>query len=408
MDPDKRTFVYVGNWSFEANPDKGKGISIFSWDADTGELELIDTVCPDVAAGYLYLDQQNGILYSNDECGERRSQIGGGGYLLAFRIDPESGDLTLINKKETLSPEPSYICMDKSGRYMLTCHCADPFHVTKLVRREDGSFTNEVLFDDTALTMFRIEDGGSLGEICDIAVTDGSGGMGEHSQVNVDPVSGHTQLVRVISRLHSVVASPDGEMFAVCDKGMDKIYTFRIDGEAGRLIKLNEWEAPEVACFPRYSAFHPTKNVLYVNNENYALLNCFHYDEETGALERFNSLYMLPEDPGLVDGKPVGAQDILVNPNGKVLYCTLCGLNLIVVMSLNEEGVPAVSQLVDSRGNLPRGLALSPDGRFLLSGNMVSGDITLFSVDENGLLSDTGKTVEAVSPSAIRFYTKNL
>ncbi|MCD8342734.1 MAG: lactonase family protein [Clostridiales bacterium] len=400
-----KTFLYVGNWSFQAKPAKGKGISVFSYEPETGDLTLIETVCPEVAAGQLWLDAQRGILYSNDEYGERRGEVGGGGYLLAFAIDPETGRLTLMNQKDSLSPEPSYLCLDKSGKYLVTCHCADPWHVTKIVRHPDGSFGNEVLFDDTALVLFRVNEDGSLGDVCDVALTPGTGGKGPHSQVNVDPVSGHIQLVQVISRLHAVVASPSGELLAVCDKGMDRVYTYRIDREQGKLVALSCWEAPEVACFPRYAAFHPTKQVLYVNNENYAQLNSFHYDEETGALERFHKVYLLPEDPGMVDGKPVGAQDILAHPNGKVLYCTLCGLNLIVVCRLDEEGRPTPCQLVQSRGNLPRGIALSPDGRFLISGNMVSGDITVFSADEEGLLTDTGKTFPAVSPSALRFYT---
>lgn len=400
-----KTFVYVGNWSFQAKPEKGKGISIFEYEPEHGDLTLIETIRPDVAAGQLYLDARNRILYSNDECGERRGEIGGGGYLLAFRIDPESGKLTLMNQKDSLSPEPSYLWLDKGGKYLVTCHCGDPWHVTRIVKRPDGSFGNEVLFDDSALVLFRVNEDGSLGEVCDVSVNPGTGGKGENSQVNVDPVSGHIQLVEVLSRLHAVVGSPSGELLAVCDKGMDKVYTYRIDREEGRLCRLSEWTAPEVACFPRYCAFHPTENVLYVNNENLALLNSFHYDEATGKLERFDKVYLLEEDPGLVDGKPVGAQDILVHPNGKTLYCTLCGLNLIVVCRIGENGVPRPVQRINSRGNLPRGIALSPDGRFLLSGNMVSGDITTFAVDADGLLTDTGKTFEAVSPSAVRFLT---
>lgn len=402
----KKIYVYVGNWSFQAKPAKGKGISIFEYEPENGGLKLLETIRPDVAAGQLYLDAERGILYSNDECGERRGEVGGGGYVLAFKIDRETGKLTLMNRKDSLSPEPSYLWLDKSGKYLTACHCSDPWHVTRIVKRPDGSFANEVLFDDTALVLFRINEDGSLGEVCDVAITPGTGGKGEHSQVNVDPVSGHIQLVEVISRLHAVLASPSGEMLVTCDKGMDKVYTYRIDREKGKLVYLNQWTAPEVACFPRYAAFHPDpeKRVLYVNNENFAQLNSFHYDEKTGALERFHQVYLLPEDPGMVEGKPVGAQDIMVHPNGKVLYCTLCGLNLIVVCRLDENGVPTPVQRIQSRGNLPRGIALSPDRRFLLSGNMVSGDITTFAVDGEGLLTDTGKTFEAVSPSAVRFF----
>ncbi len=400
----KKTFVYVGNWSFEAKPQKGKGISVFSYTPQTGAMTLQETICPEVAAGQLCLDAARGILYCSDECGERRGEIGGGGYLLAFRIDPKTGRLTKINQKDSLSPEPSYLYLDHKGNYLVTCHCADPWHVTKICRHPDGTYGNEVLFDDTALVMFRLQEDGALGDICDVSITQGAGAHGAHSQVNVDPVSGHIQLVQVISRLHAVVASPDGEMLVVCDKGMDKIYTYRIDREKGKLVFLNQWDAPETACFPRYAAFHPGKPVLYINNENYAQLNVFHYEETSGAIERFRKVFLLPENPGLVDGKPVGAQDILVHPNGRVLYCTLCGLNRIVVCRLDPQGVPTPVQQIDCRGVLPRGIALSPDGRFLLSGNMMSGDITLFAANEEGLLQDTGKTFPAVSPSAIRFY----
>ncbi len=400
-----KTFVYVGNWSFQAKPEKGKGISIFEYEPENGALTLLETICPDVAAGQLQLDKENLVLYSVDECGERRGEIGGGGYLIAFKIDPTTGKLTLMNKKDSLSPEPSYLWLDKEGKYLVTCHCGDPWHVTKIVKRPDGSLGNEVLFDDSSLVMFRINEDGGLGDACDVSINPGTGGKGEHSQVNVDPVSGHIQLVEVLSRLHAVVGSPSGNMLAVCDKGMDKVYTYRIDREHGKLIKLSEWTAPEVACFPRYCAFHPTENILYVNNENFAGVNSFRYNEETGELDRFDMVYLLEKDPGKVDGKPVGAQDIMVHPNGKVLYCTLCGLNLIVVCRIGEDGAPRPVQRICARGNLPRGIALSPDGRFLLSGNMVSGDITLFAVDDEGLLTDTGKTFEAVSPSAIRFFT---
>jgi 6-phosphogluconolactonase (cycloisomerase 2 family) len=407
-DMSEKIFAYVGNWSFQPNPQKGKGISVFQFFPENGDLKLLETVRPDVAAGQLHLDGKRKILYAVDERGERRGEIGGGGYVMAFRIDPVTGKLTFIAERESLAPEPSYLCLDKSGKYLVACHCSDPFHVTKIVRRPDGTYGNEVHFDDTALVMFRIGEDGSLGDICDVAITEGTGGKSPRAKVNVDPVSGHIQLVQVLSRQHSVVASPSGEMLAVCDKGMDRIYTYRIDRANGKLIHLDTWIAEEVACFPRYAAFHPVLPVYYANNENYAGMNSFHYDEQSGKLTLLKKLFLLPQDPGLVEGKPVGAQDILVHPNGKVLYITLCGLNLIVVCELDAAGLPTEKQLIDSNGRMPRGLALSPDQRFLLSGNMLSGDITTFAVNDDGTLTSTGRTWDAVSPSAIRFFTAQL
>ena len=75
-----------------------------------------------------------------------------------------------------------------------------------------------------------------------------------------------------------------------------------------------------------------------------------------------------------------------------------------MVLSVGEDGIPAVKQNIPSGGNLPRGINISPDGRFLVSGNMVSGDITTFFIHENGMLESTGKLYKAVSPSAIQFF----
>ena len=397
----KKMYAIVGNWGFAPAP---KGISIFDYDPDTGDLKLIETIRQDIAAGQLYLDAENQIVYAVNECGERRGEIGGGGYLLSFKIDPVTGKLTQMNERESLLSEPSYICMSKSKKYIMTCHCADPWHVTKIVRHDGGTFGNEVLFDDTALVLFKVNEDGTIGSACDVAITTGTGGKGPHSRKTVDPVTNHIQLVEVISRLHAIVGSPDGKMFVACDKGMDKLITFALDEENGKFIMLDEYSTEEVGCFPRYGAFHPTLPVFYANNENLALLNCFHYDEK-GKLELFAKISLLFKEVGLVDGKPVGAQDIMVHPDGKTLYVTLCGLNYIVVVSLDEEGRPTLKQTIDSGGNLPRGICLSPDGRYLLSGNMVSGDITTFRVLDEGTLESTGKIYQAVSPSAIKIYT---
>ena len=36
----KRIYAYVGNWSFEPHPAKGKGISIFDYEPESGALTL--------------------------------------------------------------------------------------------------------------------------------------------------------------------------------------------------------------------------------------------------------------------------------------------------------------------------------------------------------------------------------
>lgn len=396
----EKSYAIVGNWGFAQAP---KGITTYEYCPETGDLKLIGTVRPDIAAGQLCINQESGMIYVCNEVGERRNEIGGGGYILAFRIDPETGALTMINEKESLCPEPSYICLDQSKKYLVASHCADPWHVTKIERRPDGTYDNKVLFDDTGLVLFRVREDGSIGDICDIAITESSNGKSEAAQKTVDPLSGHIQVVEVLSRLHCVLPSPDGSIYVTCDKGMDRIYTFGIDREQGKLKMLDRFDA-DYKVFPRYAGFHPTLPIIYVNNEFRSILYTLAYDRETGKMTLLDTCELLFEDPGLIDGRPAGAQDILISPDGSTLYCSIFGLNAISVLHLDEKGIPTLKQVLPSRGDMPRGLQLSPDGRFLYSGNMLSRNITVFAVRADGTLEDTGRTIEAVSPSAIRFY----
>lgn len=396
----ERIFVIVGNWGFAPAP---KGITIYEYSPENGDLKLIETTRPDIAAGQLYLDQQRGIVYVCDECGERRGEIGGGGYVLAFQIDSVTGKLELINERESLCPEPSFVCMDKYRKYLLVCHCADPWHVTKVVRGEDGVFLNQVLFDDAGLVMFAIKEDGSIGRVCDISVTPGTGGKGADSEVNIDPVSGHMQLVQVLSRQHCVVPSPDGGLYVVCDKGMDCIYTYRIDYEKEKLIQLDCFPVSP-KTFPRYVSFHPTLPIFYVNNEIEAAVYVFTYEKNSGKMELRSQVPLLFQEVGYMEGKPVGAQDILTAPDGNTLYCSLVGVHSISVLKLDAEGTPVLVQVIPCGGRMPRGIQISPDRKFLLSGNMLSHDITVFGILEDGTLYDTGKKFDAVSPSALRFF----
>ncbi|MCC8101868.1 MAG: lactonase family protein [Clostridiales bacterium] len=264
-----------------------------------------------------------------------------------------------------------------------------------------GSYGNKVLFDDAGLTLFRINEDGSLGDICDILITPLSGGLGSNSRIDVDKKTGRFQLIEVISRQHSIVANPSSEIFALCDKGMDRIYTYRLDRDKGKIVPLDEFDA-EVGCFPRYGVFHPSLPMYYANNETEATLNSFHYDETTGKLDRFSYKTLLLEDS---DGRKQGSQDILVHPNGKALYVSLSGdFNYLATLRLNEKGIPSLVQNIPCGGIFPRGIAISPDERFLLSGNIRSGNITTFRILPDYTLESTGMIYDAVSPSAIRFY----
>ena len=188
---------------------------------------------------------------------------------------------------------------------------------------------------------------------------------------------------------------------------MDRVYTFGVDDENNELVLLDTY-VDDLGVFPRYSTFHPVKPVFYTNNERKCEIHVFGYTED-GKMNLVQKVDLLTDEykdkEYAINCRPMGAQDILAHPNGKVVYCTVeGGDNLLVTLKVKEDGTLELAQNVDCEGTMPRGICISPDGRFLLSGNLTSGDVTVFAIDDEGMLSYTGNKYEAVSPSAIRIF----
>jgi len=393
---EKKYYAIAGQW--RPGQVGALGIKCYRYDPDTGCLDLIETVRGDITAGQLCVDTKRNMVYVVDEIGHIRGDLGGGAYVYAFRMDTETGKLTLVSEKRSLAAYPCYLCLDPTGKYLLVSHNSDREHVTKITQREDGSFTSEIVYDDAALVMFRVNDDGSLDDICDLSITP-SGGMGNPRAKVMARDGKIAATVGVMSHLHSVSRNADGTLFAVCDMGMGIIYTYHIDRAGGKLVPVNRYDE-DVERQVRYSAFHPTQSYLYVNCEKSPYILGYKYRAEDGALENICKVRAVPGDTKV----EAGGNDLLIHPNGKYLYCSNIS-NTISLMEIAGDGMLTLKQSIDCGGNRPRALCLSPDHRFLFCGNNRSGTITSFSVAADGTLTPTGMTVDDVMPSALAIFS---
>ncbi len=375
-------YALVGNFGFAPGP---KGIGVYRYNPATAQMKWIETVFEEVNVGHQSIDEERGIIYIVNECPSQRGQTGGGGYVLALQINPQSGRLSLLNEKPTLSQEPCYICLDITKRYLIVSHHADFGFVTKVVKGENG-YSTQVIFDDTALVLFRINDDGSLGDVCDVSVMTGEGAASPH------PTARH----------HSVVMNPSGELIIVPDKGLEKFHTYHLDRADGKLVQL-QTTVVEPGLIPRYGVFHPTLPIFYANFEKKAIVNAYQYDAAKGELELIHSVPSLVGDKA-AENKAEPA-DILIHPNGKTLYVSIRGTNTISVLDVDAAGAIALRDVIDCGGVNPRGLYISPDTRFLFAANMNSGNVAAFTIEPDGTVCATGTGVKAGSPGSIRIIT---
>jgi 6-phosphogluconolactonase len=390
---DSDTFVYVGCWqpqpsNWASPPTSEKGFGIFKYNPKTGDLELFTTVYDKVSVGQTCLDSKRNILYCVDErmvhfeSGERRS----GSLIYAFAINPKTGDLTEINRRPSLGSLPSYVAVDATGKYLIVTHHTNNTPVNKTVKDASGKYRSVFGYEDAATVLFRLKNDGSIGDACDVYIHSGSG---------PDPEQTHP-------RIHSVMMSPSGNLFAVCDKGGDKLYFFRINRKTEKLEVCGEPYKSFPGSAPRYSVFHPKRPYFYMNHEIKPVISAFRYDE-SGKLQLIHAVDVLAE--GTKFDRTTMSSDIRIHPSGKYLYDLIRGLNMISVFAIKEStGEIERIQTVTLDGKGPRGCAVSPDGRFILIALLDDQKVVVWAIGEDGKVSPTGKSVKQPNPGNVTFF----
>jgi 6-phosphogluconolactonase len=189
-------------------------------------------------------------------------------------------------------------------------------------------------------------------------------------------------------------------MVVVCDKGCDRVYTYRVASGShtlaeGKVLKTE----PGIA--PRHSSFHPRLPYVFVVNERQSSLSSYRYDAGTADISLVQTVPTIPADYTR-NNSPA---DVHVHPNGTFVYSSNRGHDSIAIFRIDEaSGRMTLVDIVSTQGATPRGFNFEPGGRFLFSANQGTGNIVTFAVDpESGKLTATGAKVEMPRPVCVQF-----
>jgi 6-phosphogluconolactonase (cycloisomerase 2 family) len=338
--------AYVGCRTSSARGARGEGLSVFR----VGETwERLQVLAGPANPSYLAFGSDKRVLYAVHGDGEQASawRIGDDGLLAPMNVAP-CGGLNPVH----LAPTPD-------GRFVVIAN-----HLS------------------SSVGLLRIDANGALGEIADLVTLEGPPGPHRAEQPFAKP--------------HQVVLDPAGETLFVPDKGVDRVFMFRVDGEAGKLRALGFCPAREGAG-PRHMAFAPDGRFAYVLNElDSTVLACRH---ATGALTPFQVLTTLPDDfCGLSR-----AAAIVLTRDGRTLFASNRGHDSVAIFGVDPAGGRlAARQWAPSGGRTPRDIALSPDGTMLYAANENGHGITAFEVGAEGV-SPCGRVAPTGSPVCVVF-----
>ncbi len=305
---------------------KDQALVVLRLDALTGSLTKVSRLSTPGEPGALATSPDGKLLFA---------ALRSTGRLAGFRIDESTGALTAINDV-AVGTDPAQVSVDKTGRFLLTAYYAAG-----------------------KVTVHRIADDGSLSD---------------------RPV----QELPTDKNAHMIVPDATNRFVFVPHTGPNAIFQFAWNAESGQLSPQPQPKLVRpVQTGPRHLAWHPTKPVAYIDNEQGSSVTVYRLRDD-GSLEPGQTVTTLPPD----FRQSNSTAEIKVHPGGQFLYVSNRGHDSLAVIQIDEEGTGLTFIATEPTEKTPRSFDIDPSGRFLLAAGESSGHLAVSRIDtKSGRLS---------------------
>ncbi|MFE5321808.1 lactonase family protein [Paenibacillus sp. NPDC056579] len=341
--------LFVGSYT----PANDRGIHLLEFDSETGYLEYISGMSGIENPSFVAIDSTGSRIYVVSETLSN-------GAVVSIQVDPETNQMTEINRQPTHGGDPCQLSLDSTGRWLFT-----------------------VNYSGGSVCVYPMDEYGAIQPVSD---------MKQHSgrSIRDDRQEG--------PHPHSIMPVPGSRScLLVPDLGTDTIYSYRHHTDSGKL-DLTGQISVDPGSGPRHLAFHPILHVLYVINELSSTISAYQYNPATGSLSLMQQVTTLPES---FSGASTCA-DIHLSADGMFLYGSNRGHDSLCIFRVDREGLLDPIRTVPTMGSTPRNFAVIPahDCDYILVGNQDSNQVVVMRT-EQGIPISTGITCEVNRPSCI-------
>ncbi|KAI7906788.1 Lactonase, 7-bladed beta-propeller-domain-containing protein [Cokeromyces recurvatus] len=362
----KNMSVYVSGYT----TDKSIGIYQYNFDSSTGVLTPKGLAAEALHPSYFCLHKSNQHMYVVNEITGFQGQETGS--VSSYTRNKETGELRLINQQPSGGEDPCYVTCDATGNYILVAN-----------------------YTSGTTSVFPIISPGSpessIGEAVSIS-----------NHADLYQPSGGVPARQEGPHVHSIDLDPITQHYAFAnDLGCDVLATYKFDRQhTGKLTLHSTFEFPK-GSGPRHLKFAPNHNnfcylVTELSNDVYML----EFDSYEGKFRKIQQIYALPEG----EKENLGSE-IDITPNGKFLYVSMRGYDLITIFEIDERtGKLSLVGHQDTGGKHPRHFTIDPTGSYLLVGNKDSDNIVVFKINQKtGTLTQVS-SIKHVQPTCIQFW----
>lgn len=342
--------AYVGTYTHE------NSVGIHIYDVDIENAALTEKkVMPINNPSDLVVSKDKKFLYSIADEGVE-----------AFKILPD-GDLESINTAGIGGMRGCYVEVDDENRYLF------------VGGHHDGR-----------VSMLRLNEDGSIGEIADGIFHKGMGRS--IAQRNFIP---HVDCVKL---------TPDQKFLCAVDNGLDHVSIYRVNYEKGKLKPVYIIRG-QMESAPRMIRFSRNGQYAYILYELSNVVEVYRYyvKDDLPVFERIQTVTTM----AACDDDVCAASGMEVSASGKYLYCSNSGTNSVVCYEINQEtGLLTTIFNTKVNSDYPKVLAILPDEEHFVTLNNNSNEIMSYKANyEKRYALWEGRPIKVDKPNCI-YITK--
>ena len=333
-----------------------KAMSVFEFNPGSGKLKYVSSADVGPSPSYFCFSGKTGLFYVINEVMEFRGKFGGG--LSTFSYDEKNAGFEKLNEMLIPYAGPCYISMSADSGHLFIAN-----------------------YPNGSVAVVRLDESGVPETITDTILYDKNSPDRSHA--------------------HMILHDPAGRYVYVTDLGLNRIYVYDFDSEAGKLNLLeNGITSLPRGTGPRHFAFNSDDTRLYVINELGLTMMVFAVEEAQGL----KLLQTLPTMKGGIVENNYCA-DVHLSKDGRYLYGSNRGENNIVTFKILPDGLIEPVGHSSCGGDWPRNFVIDPSGRYLIAGNQKSDQITVFRISKaNGMAEKAVDSAKVKMPACLKFY----
>lgn len=325
------------------------GINIFDVDVEKGTFKHKSAISI-TNASYISCSHNEKYIYSITDMG-----------VSSFKILPD-GDLLPINTASINGMRGCYLSSDYEDKFLFVAG-----------------------YHDGKITVLKLNDDGSIGDITEEIFVKGMGEVTDRSFVP------HVSCVKM---------SRDNKYLFASDTGMDHVNVYELNHMLGKLKQVDTIRC-NVEAGSRHLIFSKDNKYIYILQEIQNAIDVYTYtpNEKFPDFEKIQTEYTVKD----YHKKRSLSSALKFSEDTNYIVSTSSGDNNVIVFKRDEESGMLTKVLdLPVSGSHPKDAALFPDNKHLVSLNHESNTMTFFRIDtEKGTLAMCAKEVKIEKPNCI-------